>query len=453
MKRLKPRRIANKIMSRLLKSNDLIVLLGARQVGKTSIMHLLIDSLLQVEKVERNRVFYFDLEDMNLLEVVNRGVEEFIAFLAANGADLKERCFVFLDEIQYMENPSNFLKIIADHHKEISVVVSGSSSFSIKTKFKDSLAGRKRIFEIYPLDFGEFLEFKDRKDLAGFWDTGNWEKARFFEDDFLRYFEEYVIFGGLPKVSLLPTREENVEYLKDVVNSYIKKDIKDLFRIDNPYAFNRVIKLLTLHAGNSINFTNLTTMCGISRRTLERYLFILESTFIIRLINPFYSNKIKEVTKMPKLYFMDTGIRNIIVGDLNSLEGRRDSGNLVENSVFLMLLTGKDPLDEIYYWRTKAGAEMDFVLKGEGERLRGYEVKYRPFKEAKITRSTRSYINEYSPDLTCICTKNFYQDEINMDLMGLSGLNDKSKLVFLPAFFLSNRPYPSVPWPTNSTSL
>jgi len=436
IKKLKPRRITNKIMNRLLKGNDLIVLLGARQVGKTSIMHLLMNRLLQREKIKRNRVFYFDLEDMNLLEIVNRGVEEFISFLAANGADLKERCFVFLDEIQYMENPSNFLKIIADHHKEISVVVSGSSSFSIKTKFKDSLAGRKRIFKMYPLDFGEFLEFKERGDLAGFLDTGDWEKARFFESNYVRYFEEYVIFGGLPRVSLLTTKEEKIEYLKDVVNSYIKKDIKDLFRIDNPYAFNRVIKLLALHAGNSLNFNNLTTIGGISRRTFERYLFILENSFILKLINPFYSNKIKEVTKMPKLYFMDTGIRNIITGDLNSLEGRRDSGSLVENSVFLMLLTGKGPLDEIYYWRTKAGAEMDFVLKGEGESLRGYEVKYRPFKEAKITRSTRSYINEYSPDLTCICTRNYYQDEINMDLMGFTGLNNKSRLVFLPAFFL-----------------
>lgn len=432
MKRLKPRRIVNKIMNRLLKGNDLIVILGARQVGKTSIMQLLMDGLLQVEKVERSRVFYFDLEDMNLLEVLNRGVEEFIAFLKASGADLKERCFVFLDEIQYIENPSSFLKILVDHHKEISVVVSGSSSFSIRSRFKDSLAGRKRIFEIYPLDFGEFLEFKDRKALAGFWNTANWEKARFFEGDFLRYFEEYVIFGGLPKVSLILSREEKVEYLKDVVNSYIKKDIKDLFRIDNPYAFNRVIKLLALHAGNSVNFSNLTTICGISRRTLERYLFILESTFVIRLINPFYTNKIKEVTKMPKLYFMDTGIRNIIVGDLNSLGERRDSGSLVENSVFLMLLASKGPLDEIYYWRTKAGAEMDFVLKGDA--LRGYEVKYRPFKEAKISRSTRSFIKEYSPDLTCICTKNFYQHNINM---GLMGLNAKSNLIFLPAFFLS----------------
>jgi len=435
MKRLKPRRIVNKIMDRLLKGNDLIVLLGARQVGKTSIMQLLMDGLLQVEKVERNRVFYFDLEDMNLLEVLNRGVEEFIAFLKASGADLKERCFVFLDEIQYMENPSSFLKILVDHHKEISVVVSGSSSFSIRSKFKDSLAGRKRIFEVYPLDFGEFLEFKDRNALADFWNTANWEKARFFEGDFLRYFEEYVVFGGLPRVSLLHTREEKIEYLKDVVHSYIKKDIKALFRIDNPYAFNRVIKLLALHAGNSINFSNLTTICGISRRTLERYLFILESAFVIRLINPFYKNKIKEVTKMPKLYFMDTGIRNIIVGDLNSLGERRDSGSLVENSVFLMLLASKDPLDEIYYWRTKAGAEMDFVLKGDT--LRGYEVKYRPFKETKISRSTRSFINEYSPDLTCVCTKNFYQDEINMDLMGLMGLNAKSNLIFLPVFFLS----------------
>jgi len=287
MEKLKPRKITNNLMSKLLKGNDLIVLLGARQVGKTSTMHLLMNRLLQREKIKRNRVFYFDLEDMNILEVVNKGVEEFIAFLEANGADLKKRCFVFLDEIQYMENPSNFLKILVDHHKKISLVVSGSSSFSIRNKFKDSLAGRKRIFAIYPLDFGEFLEFKGRGDLADFLNTGDWEKARFFESHYIRYYEEYVIFGGLPRVSLLPTKEEKVEYLKDVVNSYIKKDIKDLFRIDNPYAFNRVIKLL---------------------------------------------------------------------------------------AVFLMLLTSKAPLEEIYYWRTKAGAEMDFVLKGEGESLRGYDM-------------------------------------------------------------------------------
>ncbi|MBA7559905.1 hypothetical protein ES708_01523 [subsurface metagenome] len=146
---------------------------------------------------------------------------------------------------------------------------------------------------------------------------------------------------------------------------------------------------------------------------------------------------------MPKLYFMDTGVRNIIVNDLNPLEGRRDSSSLVENSVFLMFLTMNALLEEIYYWRTKAGAEMDFILKGEGENLRGYEVKYRPFKKAKITRSTRSFINEYSPAITYICTRNFYQDKLDMDLIGFSGLNDKSRLVFQPAFFLS-RNFPAL---------
>jgi len=198
--RLKPRRVTENILTRLLKDERLVVLLGARQVGKTSIMQLLMDKLLNVKRIEKNRVFYFDLEDMSLLEIVNRGIDEFIAFLEANGANLKERCFVFLDEIQYMENPSNFLKLLVDHHKEIKAVVGGSSSFAIRSKFKDSLAGRKIVFNIHPLDFGEFLEFRGRKELADFWNTANWEKARFFISDFSRLFEEYVLFGGLPKV-------------------------------------------------------------------------------------------------------------------------------------------------------------------------------------------------------------------------------------------------------------
>jgi len=404
--RLKPRRVTENILIRLLKDERLVVLLGARQVGKTSIMHLLMDKLLNMKRIEKNRVFYFDLEDMSLLEIVDKGIDEFIAFLEANGANLKEGCFVFLDEIQYMENPSNFLKLLVDHHKEIKAVVSGSSSFAIRSKFKDSLAGRKIVFNIYPLDFGEFLEFRGRKELADSWNTANWGKARFFKGDFSRFFEEYVVFGGLPKVSLLQSKEEKIGYLKDVVNSYIKKDIKDLFRIDNPYAFNKLLKLLAALAAKTLNFSTLASICGISRRTLERYLFILESAFVIKLISPFYTNRVKEVAKMPKLYFIDTGIRNVVMGDVNPLEARGDSGQLVENSVFSMLLMGKELLDEIYYWRTKAGAEMDFILRGET--LRAYEVKYRSFRGPKISRSIRSFISAYSPEIIYVCTKDFY---------------------------------------------
>ncbi len=422
MTELKPRRIVKSVFRKVIGDKRAVVLIGARQVGKTSIMRLLMERLLK--KMAANRVFYFDLEDINILDIVNRGVDEFLSFIKAKGADFRERCFVFLDEIQYMENPSNFLKLIIDHHSEIKLIVSGSSSFAIKSKFRDSLAGRKIIFNIYHLDFGEFLEFKESKELAGFWDNSDWEKARFFRRELMRHFEEYTVFGGLPKVTLLSKKDDKIEYLRDVVNSYIKKDIKDLFRIDNPFAFNRLLKLLAAQAANVLNFSNFTSNCGISRQTLERYLFILESTFVIKLISPFYKNRKKEITKMPRVYFLDTGIRNLIMGDLNNLESRGDVGGLVENSIFSMIIDNVDLLDEIHYWRTKAGAEMDFVLRGE--RLRAYEVKYQTFKQPKISRSIRSFVSEYSPEKVCICTKDFY---FRMKI-------DTTNILFLPSYFI-----------------
>ena len=419
---LRPRRIVDSVFRKVIREKRAVVLIGARQVGKTSIMRLLMERLLK--EMSANRVFYFDLEDINILDIVNRGVDEFLSFIKAKGADFRERCFVFLDEIQYIENPTNFLKLIIDHHSEIKLIVSGSSSFAIKSKFKDSLAGRKTIFNIYHLDFGEFLEFKGGKELAGFWETNDWEKARFFKRELMRYFKEYTVFGGLPKVALLSRKDDKIEYLKDVVNSYIKKDIKDLFRIDNPFAFNRLLKLLAAHAANVLNFSNFTSNCGISRQTLERYLFILENTFVIQLISPFYRNRKKEITKMPKVYFLDTGIRNLIMGDLNDLDSRGDAGSLVENSVFLMIVDNVDLLDEILYWRTKAGAEVDFVLRGE--QLRAYEVKYQTFKKPKISRSIRSFTKEYSPEKIFICTKDFlYQTKI-----------DSTDISFLPLYFI-----------------
>ncbi|MCK4575465.1 DUF4143 domain-containing protein, partial [candidate division WOR-3 bacterium] len=135
-------------------------------------------------------------------------------------------------------------------------------------------------------------------------------------------------------------------------------------------------------------------------------------------------NRKKEITKMPKVYFMDTGIRNLIMGDLNDLDSRGDAGSLVENSVFLMIVDNVDLLDEILYWRTKAGAEVDFVLRGE--QLRAYEVKYQTFKKPKISRSIRSFTKEYSPEKIFICTKDFlYQTKI-----------DSTDISFLPLYFI-----------------
>lgn len=211
---------------------------------------------------------------------------------------------------------TNFLKLLVDHYPEIKLLVSGSSSFNIRDKFRDSLAGRKFLYNIHPLNFCEYLCFRGRNNLAEI--QGDWEKARFFMEDFSRYFRDYMVFGGLPKVALLSTDEEKTEYLKDVVDSYIRKDIKDLFRIDNPYAFNNLLKLLAVSMGKLMNISQVAGIVGLSRQTTERYMFILESTFVIRLIRPFYRNRKKEISKLQKLYFIDTGIRNIIVGSMNS---------------------------------------------------------------------------------------------------------------------------------------
>jgi len=422
IKGLIPRRVVEFIYKKVIGDRRIVVLAGARQVGKTSIMYLVMDKLMK--QMGEKRVFYLDLEALDLLDIINRGVDEFISYLIANGADLKERCFVFIDEIQYMENPSNFLKLIVDHHPEIKLIVSGSSSFSIKSKFKDSLAGRKIIFNIHHLDFGEFLKFKGRDKLRDYYDRCDWKRGRFFQDELIRHFSEYAIFGGLPKIALMSEKIDKTEYLQDVVNSYIMKDIKDLFRVDNPFAFKRLLKLLASLSSHLLNFSDLSSICGISRQTLERYLFILESTYVIRLIKPFYKNRKKEITKMPKVYFMDTGIRNLIMGNLNNLEVRGDTGDLVENSAFNMITDHLNLLDNINYWRTKAGAEMDFVIKGE--KLKAYEVKFRTFSQPKISRSIRSFVNEYSPDKLYIGTRDFY---CQMKI-------EKSDILFLPMFFV-----------------
>lgn len=209
--KLYPRKILPEI-AKYLDDPGIILLVGARQVGKTSILHLLMDEVRKRGRAEKT-VHYFDLEDFALLDVFNAGVKEFIAYLNATGVDTKKKQFIFVDEIQYMANPANFLKLIADNHKNLKLIVSGSSTLEIRRKFKDSLAGRKVVFEIFPLDFSEFLVFKGEQALSDALvksDIRHLSKkveieqvpARLLKAELARYFQEYLVFGGYPKVAL-----------------------------------------------------------------------------------------------------------------------------------------------------------------------------------------------------------------------------------------------------------
>lgn len=414
--KLYPRKILPEI-AKYLDDPGIILLVGARQVGKTSILHLLMDEVRKRGRAEKT-VHYFDLEDFALLDVFNAGVKEFIAYLNATGVDTKKKQFIFVDEIQYMANPANFLKLIADNHKNLKLIVSGSSTLEIRRKFKDSLAGRKVVFEIFPLDFSEFLVFKGEQALSDALvksDIRHISKkveieqvpARLLKAELARYFQEYLVFGGYPKVALEAEHDKKTAYLTDIYNSYVKKDIKDIMRVDNITAFNNLLKVLALQVGSLVNLSELCTSVKIARETLERYLFLLENTFIIKTVTPYSGNPRKEISKMPKIYFVDTGMRNIVIRNLGRLDDRADAGALVENGVYGNMLKNLAPLQEIHFWRTLSKNEVDFVVVKEKE-IKPIEVKYSAFTRPKVPSGIMHFQQEYDTGSGIVLTKDYF---------------------------------------------
>jgi predicted AAA+ superfamily ATPase len=411
------RRKAVSEIAKYLDAKGIILLVGARQVGKTSLLYLLMDELRN-QGISENFIHYLDLEDLTVLDILNSGTKEFIDYLKAMGIETEKRNYLFIDEIQYLNNPTNFLKLIADHHQNLKLIVSGSSTLEIRRKFKDSLAGRKVIFEIFPLDFYEFMLFKGEQKLAEILVKSDLRHihqdteiqdlpARFFIKDLTRYYNEYLIFGGYPRVALETGNEKKITYLMDIYQSYVKKDIKDLMRVDNITAFNNLLKVLALQIGNLVNLTELCNTVKIARETLERYLFLLENTFIVKMVTPFSRNPRKEISKMAKLYFMDTGLRNTIIKNWNNLEERVDAGALVENGAFSNLLKNLSPLEEIHFWRTLSKNEVDFISGKENFR-HPIEVKYSSFKLPRIPTGIKAFQSDYEIPQGIVLTKDFF---------------------------------------------
>jgi predicted AAA+ superfamily ATPase len=340
---------------RFLYSDDIIVIQGARQVGKTSILMYLQGHL----EAAGEQTHYIDLEDSRYVVMLNKGVEEFLTHLKEQGFDaltfkkINKKLFVLIDEIQYLEDPSSFLKLLADHHRYLKIIVSGSSSFEMKSKFKDSLVGRTVNFEIYPLSFREFLLFKG----VPFIPAEHFTEKKTMELRSL--YTEFALYGGYPKIAL--TSEVNIKerYLQQIVDTYVRKDIRDLAEIKDVTKFNRLLEILASQSGNLLNMTELANTCALSRETVERYLFLLEQTYILRLVRPFSRNLRSELTKTPKIFFHDTGLMQMLW--LKRLQ-REVLGAVFETSLFGELVK-KYGVENIHYWRTQDRKEIDFILK------------------------------------------------------------------------------------------
>ena len=342
-------------INRYISTDDIIVIHGARQVGKTSILMILQRQLAD----QTEPTLYIDLEDSRFVSLLDRGVDEFLNYLSGEGFDLGQftrtgkKLFVLIDEIQYLSAPSSFLKLVADHHRYLKLIVSGSSSFEMKSKFKDSLVGRTVNFEIYPLSFREMLVFKE----LPFSPDASLTDIKIQELKSL--YLEYALFGGYPKIVLTAELDRKEKYLQQIIDTYIRKDIRDLAEIKEVGRFNQLLEVLASQSGSLLNIAELSNTCNLARQTVERYLFLLEQTYIIRLVRPFSRNLRVEVTKTPKVFFYDTGLQQMLW--LKRLQ-KELLGPVFETSVFAEFVR-QYRVDNVAFWRTTDKKEIDFVLK------------------------------------------------------------------------------------------
>jgi predicted AAA+ superfamily ATPase len=349
-----------------LDNKKILGLIGSRQVGKSSLLYLLIAHLIG-SGVETSSIYYFNLDDLKLHELFDN-LSDFTHFIGKG----REKCFVIIDEVQRLQNPGLFLKSLYDLNRNIKIIYSGSSQLEMKSKLKEHLVGRARQFEIQRLSFSEYLKFNrpipHKQALS-----------------------EMLIYGSYPEVALERHTTEKKLLLKDIYQSYVEKDLVDFLKVRSVEAFNKLIILLANQIGNLLNIDALARTLRISRKEVEKYLFILENTFIIKRVYPFHKNYKKEITKTPKLYFMDIGLRNFVINSFNELSLRNDQGLLFENFYMLELLS-KDPhaLQKINFWRTTNQTEIDFILT-QGNDLKAIEVKWNKATPPKSFKTLRKY--------------------------------------------------------------
>lgn len=358
--------------------DEFLILTWSRQVWKTTILKTLKNNLDK----ENKKTYFFNLEDFEILEKFNEN-PKFLLNLIKILED--EKIFIFIDEIQYLKNPSNFLKYFFDEFwDKMQIICSWSSAFYIDKNFTDSLAWRKKIFKINTLSFEEFLIFKNREDLINL-DFDKILDSK--KDKLIRYFDEYFIFWWYPKIVLEEDLEVKKELLWELVNSYLKKDIEES-EVRLKSKFLNLYKILFSQIWNLLNKNELAKTLWLTTSSVENYIYILEKTFHIYLIKPYFSNIRNELTKMPKIFIQDTWIKNYLEKNYNSIFDRTDKWSVFENFVFKKFLE-KFWVDEIKFWRDKNKNEVDFVISEN----KAFEVKFNKdkFKKSKYKTFNSEY--------------------------------------------------------------
>ncbi|TAE56991.1 MAG: ATP-binding protein [Bacteroidetes bacterium] len=406
---LRPRQLFPAIQAHLAQKAYTIIT-GARQVGKTSLLRLLYQQLTQAGEA----VFYLSLEDPRVKAATSEHPDRLLQFMAKRPEPIWEQTqekpiYLLLDEVQYAQDPSHLLKYLYDRYEQnLKIVATGSSAFYIDRKFQDSLAGRKRIFELYPLSFTELLEFRDLPDLVAEVNLMR-SRADFMSPSIERLtglFYEYLTYGGYPAVVMEDDPTGKQFLLEELKNAYVRRDILES-GVDKEPKFYLLLQLLADQTGGQINKQELANTAGLDSKTVDHYIYILQKCYHIQIVRPFFRNIRKELTKMPKVYFNDLGMRNALLNRFPLIQDRPDKGQLLENYFFLRL-RGSYPAEQIRFWRTSLQQEVDFVIEEQFGKGKAFEIKWNAaaFSPGKYSAFTEAYPGF---SLDCLSAQDFYR--------------------------------------------
>jgi uncharacterized protein len=396
------RMLAQKIKP-FLARKEAISITGPRQAGKTT----LTKHLQQELKKTHQKIWALTFERKADLDLFEKNIEDFKTLCEAYDC-------VIIDEFQYAKNGGRQLKYLYDTTK-VKFIITGSSSLELTFQTGKYMVGRIFNFELAPFSFKEFASMDRELDpllkkinpemlfdfqiKAGFGAEINQRLAKKLED--------FMLFGGYPAVCLSKTVVEKKKVLEGLVENYLLKDIKSLLNLATDDELMRLAKFLAAQIGNLVKYDELSDTSSLPYAQVLKHLNVLEKTYILNLIKPFFTNKRLELSKNPKCFFVDLGLRNQLLDDFRPMEARNDAGAIAENYAFSMLRKNFPELP-LKYWRTKSKAEVDFVIEKDGAVI-PIEVKY--CSKRIVGKSLYSFIEKFSPSKALILTKDYLAEE------------------------------------------
>lgn len=371
-----------------LDKKEITLIVGPRQAGKTTLMLLLKEHL----EAQGKKTVFLNL-DIEADKQFFTSQDQLLRKIALEVGESEG--YVFIDEIQRKEDAGLFLKGLYDMNLPYKLIVSGSGSVELREKIHESLAGRKRMFELSTISFIELVNYK-----TGYrYETNLPEFFALDPDQAQRLLEEYLSFGGYPRVVLEDTIDEKRRIIAELYQSYLERDIAYLLGVQKTESFTALVRVMAAKIGNLVNVSELSNTLGISTSTVNDYLWYMQKTFLIDKVTPYFKNIRKEITKSPVFYFYDLGMRNYALGIFGKVPVSSEDGFLFQNFVYHLLKEKtRDSATQIHYWRTTDKAEVDFVADKLKEVI-PVEVKYKKLSEPEMTRSYQSFLSKYKPNL------------------------------------------------------